>query len=80
MKKNFLKRLNLLLGTVSVALAGCHVQKQASEQTNNTNTGQEEVVEQPTPAQQQEAVCLYGVPAAVYEQPPRKYGVPDVTE
>lgn len=80
MKKEFLKHLNILLGTVSVALAGCHVQKNvnpAPETANDTTNISQPVVDQPT---EPEAVCLYGVPADVYRRPTRKYGVPDAAE
>ena len=77
MKKNFLKKLNLFLGTASVALAGCHIQKKAAETTPAPDPEQP-VVEQPK--EPEPPVCLYGVPPEVYERPMRKYGIPDVAE
>jgi len=74
MKKNFLKRINLLLGTVSVALAGCHVQKTVAEQQPNDNEAPQPVIEETNPIP--EAICLYGVPVEDYAQPAPKYGVP----
>lgn len=85
MKKNFLTKLNLLLGTASVALAGCHVQKNINPapETDNTETNPPVVEPAVGPQQGQEPeppVCLYGVPPEVYERPMRKYGVPDAAE
>jgi hypothetical protein len=77
MKKNFLKRINLLLGSISVALAGCHVQKQPAEPTP-TPSPDTPVVEQPN--DQEPIMCLYGAPPEFYERPMRKYGVPDAAE
>lgn len=78
MKKKLLKQINLLLGAASVALAGCHIQKKSVEPTPAQDPAQPAMEEQVQPAE--EPVCLYGVPAEVYERPMRKYGVPDAAE
>ena len=59
MKKNFLKHINLLLGAISLMLAGCHTQKQMAQPTND------DPVNQPKIEQTQQTdvpVCLYGPP------------------
>ena len=62
MRKRFLTRLNILLGAVSMTLAGCHSQKAV------TNPQPAEPA-QPTPAVEPgEVICLYGVPREVYER------------
>ena len=79
MKKNFLRNLNLLLGALSLTLAGCHTQKKAAESTQN-DQGEKPQIEQ---VQEGEVKCMYGVPAENYaepaeshERPALKYGVP----
>ena len=74
MKKNFLTRINLWLSSVSVALAGCHVQKQVVEPVpDEPSTPVVEKPREPDPPQ-----CLYGPPPGFYddEPQPRKYGPP----
>jgi len=78
MKKHFLRHINVLLSVVSVALAGCHVQKKAAEQPVNNETDQPTIDEQVRPAD--EPVCIYGVLPEVYERPMLKYGSPDAAE
>ena len=78
MKKEILLRVNALLGALSVALAGCHVQKKAAE-----SQPQEE--EEKTPViEVKEPEVLYGPPVDFYpkEEPDTtiirvKYGVPN---
>ena len=78
MKKEVLLRVNALLGALSVALAGCHVQKKAAE-----SQPQEE--EEKTPViEVKEPEVLYGAPVDFYpkEEPDTtiirvKYGVPN---
>ena len=77
MKKQFLTTLNLILGSVSVALAGCHIQKKSVEPTPTPDPAQP-VVEQPI--EPEPVICMYGVPAEVYERPMRKYGPPDAAQ
>ena len=77
MKKNFLKHINLWLGSISVALAGCHIQKQPTEPVpaNEPDTPVVEKPKEPDPP-----VCIYGPPSSFYkdedEPQPRKYGPP----
>ena len=80
MKKEVLLRVNALLGALSVALAGCHVQKKAAE-----SQPQEEEQKPPVVIEEPEVRVLYGVPVDVYreeEEPDTtiirvKYGVPN---
>lgn len=62
MKKKLLTKVNVLLGAMSLILAGCHTQKKAAANT----------VENSEPQQQEtdggRMVCLYGVPPRVYEE------------
>ena len=77
MKKEILLRVNALLGALSVALAGCHVQKKAAE-----SQPQEE---EKTPViEVKEPEVLYGVPVDFYPKEKEdttiirvKYGVPN---
>ena len=63
MKKKLLTKANVLLGAVSLILAGCHAQKKATESS---------AVETPEPQEQGtvegKVVCLYGVPPRIYEE------------
>jgi len=77
MKKQFLKRINLLLGSISVALAGCHVQKQPTEPAPVPEPDQPVVEQKNDP---EPLICLYGAPPEFYERPTRKYGVPDAAD
>ena len=78
MKKEVLLRVNALLGALSVALAGCHVQKKAAE-----SQPQEE--EEKTPViEVKEPEVLYGAPVDFYPKEKEdttiirvKYGVPN---
>ena len=63
MRKKFLRRVNVLLGIVSLSLAGCHTQKNAAQ----TQPAEPEA----SPAQAVgggEVICMYGIPAEVYEE------------
>ena len=80
MKKEVLLRVNALLGALSVALAGCHVQKKAAESQPQEEEEKTPVIEVKEP----EVRVLYGVPVDVYreEEPDTtiirvKYGVPN---
>lgn len=76
MKTNLLKKINLLLGTISVALAGCHIQKQPVEPTPTPpQEADKPIVEQTS--ETEPLLCMYGAPPEVYERPMRKYGPPD---
>ena len=63
MKKKFLTKANVLLGAMSLILAGCHTQKKVAESST---------AETPEPQEQEtvegKVVCLYGVPPRVYEE------------
>ena len=79
MKKEVLLRVNALLGALSVALAGCHVQKKAAE-----SQPQEEEQKPPVVIEEPEVRVLYGPPVDFYpkEEPDTtiimvKYGVPN---
>lgn len=93
MRKNFLRNLNLLLGAISLTLAGCHTQKKvAPNPENDPANSNQPIVEQPQiqpqPEQDDVPVCLYGPPPESYatpkpepyEMPARKYGVPTPPE
>lgn len=67
MRKNFLHRLNLIIGAVSISLAGCHTTKQ-SVQTSGNETQAFEPAPPPPPEPIPE-------PKPV-DPPPVKYGVP----
>lgn len=71
--------VNVALGSLSMVLAGCHVQKQAaSTDTPVINeTEQQQQTDTPVIHEPEPVVCKYGVPAEVYEMPKRKYGIPD---
>ncbi len=73
--KRFLLWINLVLGSLSMFLVGCHTQKKAAQATQPENDTQ---VEQA--AEGDRVVCKYGVPAEMYERPTRKYGTPDMRE
>lgn len=79
MKKEVLLRVNALLGALSVALAGCHVQKKAAE-----SQPQEEEQKPPVVIEEPEVRVLYGVPVDFYPKEKEdttiirvKYGVPN---
>ena len=83
MRKDVLLRINALLGALSVALAGCHVQKKAAVpqpgEEEKTPASPVEIIEE-----EQEVRVLYGVPVDVYreEEPDTtiimvKYGAPN---
>lgn len=60
MKKQFLIRANVILGTLSLLLAGCHTQKKVVAPAEP---------ESPEAAVRHgEVICMYGVPAQVYEK------------
>ena len=64
MKKHFFIRANVLLGTLSLLLAGCHSTKKAaapSQPEAPANNDQVGVMDD-------RVICMYGVPASVYEQ------------
>ena len=63
MRKKFLNRMNVLLGAVSLTLAGCHSTKQAAQ-----NPEQMPMLKYGVPA---EVIALYGV------QLPDDYPVPE---
>ena len=77
MKKNLLKHINLVLGSISMTLAGCHVQKQAAE---TVPVPQPDTTKMEQPAEPEPILCKYGVPPEFYDRPTRKYGVPDAAE
>lgn len=70
MRKQFLIRANALLGILSLMLAGCHVQKKATEtQPQDEETTPPVEIKEPEP----EIRPLYGVPV---EPILVKYGAP----
>ena len=71
---------NVILGSLSVMLAGCHTQKMAPQPTDGEESIPPQPVEEYTPPQPDPPVCKYGVPMEIYERPMRKYGVPNVSE
>ena len=78
MKKNrCLYLINLVLGSLSIMLAGCHTQKNAAKASEKT----EQDPDQPVVAQKdsinEQVICMYGVPVEFQERPMLKYGVPD---
>ena len=83
MKNNrFLYLINLVLGSLSIMLAGCHTQKQAAKATETQLDENQPAVEQ-NDSINDRVVCMYGVPAELEEKPVRpmlKYGVPDGRE
>lgn len=68
MKKHFLLRANVLLGTLSLLLAGCHTTKKAAE------ASAPESADEPKPQAVKDAqvICMYGVPPQIYEQQRQK--------
>lgn len=89
MKKKFLKHFNLLLGTISLTLAGCHTQKQVAQTTDNDPADQTKIEQV---EQDERVICLYGPPPTQKAdttatdsvaddeiiRPALKYGVPPV--
>ncbi|MCR5050710.1 MAG: hypothetical protein K6A36_06450 [Paludibacteraceae bacterium] len=82
--KRFLTYLNLFLGVASLALAGCHSQKNAAKSETPAPTQKE--------AREPELICMYGVPTNIESEKPDtarkprpqpegrimlKYGVPN---
>ena len=63
MRKTFLIRANVLLSTLILLLAGCHTTKKAAASQSETPAKQDEAT---VPSDR--VVCMYGVPAQVYEQ------------
>jgi len=63
MRKTFLIRANVLLGTLSLLLAGCHTTKKAAASQSEAPAKQDEVG-----VANDRIVCMYGVPPQVYEQ------------
>ena len=57
MKKKFLTHANLLLGAVSLTLAGCHTQKNAASPAAQPEQDQPVQV-----ARDSAVICMYGVP------------------
>lgn len=87
MKKRFLKRCNLMLGALSMLLAGCHSPKHAVKPNMNdpeppvTQQNDNDVIELygvPNADYEEIPVAKYGVPNAEYEIPMLKYGVPNI--
>lgn len=64
MKKNFLIRANVLLGALSLLLAGCHSTKKAAEKSALEAADEPQQAAAPS----DRVVCMYGVPPQVYEQ------------
>lgn len=62
MKKRFLVYINLALGAISLALAGCHTQKKVSAAAENNDPQEGQQIEN----SDQKIICLYGVPADRY--------------
>ena len=77
-------KMNVVLGSLSLLLAGCHTQKRAAQPAEPQSD--QPVIEEPSPVVDEPApplepvVCKYGVPPETYERPMRKYGVPDARE
>ena len=72
--KRFLLWVNLVLGSLSMFLVGCHSQKKAVQSARLENDTQVEATDS------DRVVCKYGVPAEMYERPTRKYGTPDMRD
>ena len=79
-----LLKVNVVLGSLSMLLAGCHTQKRVAGA--EAQEADQPVIEEPSPVIEEPApplepvVCKYGVPPETYERPMRKYGVPDARE
>lgn len=69
MKKQFLLRANVLLGTLSLMLAGCHSTKKAAEASATPEPADEPKAQAVKDAQ---VICMYGVPPQIYEQQRQK--------
>lgn len=63
MKKTFLIRANMLLGALSLLLAGCHTTKKAA-----AKSAPEAPEQQAVGVAEDRVICMYGIPAAVYEE------------
>lgn len=80
MKQNrLLYFVNMVLGSLSILLAGCHTQKNAAKAAEDNRDEAQPVVEQKDTISDR-VICMYGVPAEIYERPALKYGVPDGRE
>jgi len=67
----------MVLGSLSILLAGCHTQKNAAKAAQDNNRDENQSVVEQTDSVSNRVICMYGVPAEIHERPALKYGVPD---
>ena len=82
--KRFLLWINLVLGSLSMLLVGCHTQKKAVQpaEPEPAEPATQEQVTEPNTSEtasgiDDRVICKYGVPADLNERPKLKYGTPN---